>query len=158
VDIQAVLAGVGRAIGAGHAQSLAQEIRARGSVDEAIAALAADESSARLSLLLAYRAALAEASQPLLRVGRLRLNAQDIDSRAETLWREAAEDAGLAAARRLRGEANLARTFERRAAAAESLAAELESEAFEMRLEAAQIEAEHARRQSLGQALRGLAA
>ena len=85
-------------------------------------------------------------------------NTPNIDARAEPLWREAADDAGLAAARRLRGEIDLAQTFERRSAAAEALAAELESEAFGLRLEAARLEAEQARRQDLLMALQGLAA
>ncbi len=157
-DIQAVLAAAGRAISADEALSLAAEIRTRGGLEAAVTALAADESSTLLSLLLAYRAALAEAADPALRVRRLRQKARDLDARAEPLWREAAEDAGLAAARRLRGEAALAGAFERRAAAAEALAAELESEAFALRLQAAGIEAGEARRQDLVEALTGLAA
>jgi hypothetical protein len=158
LHIQAVLAVAGRTIGADEARRLAEEIRARGGLEAAVAALAADEASSFLSLLLAYRAALAEAADPALYVRRLRRRAQDLDTRSEPLWREAAEDAGLAAARRLRGESALAETFERRAAAAEVLAAALESEAFAFRLQAAQIEAEHARQQDLMQALTGLAA
>jgi hypothetical protein len=91
-------------------------------------------------------------------VRRLRRRARDLDARAEPLWREAAEDAGRAAARRLRGEIALADTFARRAAAAEALAAELEAGAFALRLQAAQIDAEQARRQDLMAALVGLAA
>lgn len=158
LEIQAILAAAGRAIDADQALRLAEEIRARGGVESAVAALAADESSSLLSLLLAYRAALAEAAEPALLVRRLRLKAQDLDARAEPLWREAAEDAGLAAGRRLRGEAALAETFERRAAAAEALAAEHEAEAFALRLRAAQIDAEQARREGLMEALTGLAA
>lgn len=136
---------------------LAHEIAARGGLEGAIAALAADESGL-LPELLAYRAALDEAADPALRICRLRLKAQDIDARAEPLWRDAADDAGLAAARRLRGETALAETFERRAAAAQALAAELEAEAFALRLKAARLEAEQARRQDLVRALEGLAA
>lgn len=137
--------------------TLEQEIAARGGLEPAIAALAADESGL-LPQLLALRACMDEAAEPALRVRRLRLQAQDLEARAEPLWREAAEDAGLAAARRLRGEARLAETFERRAAATETLAAELEAQAFGLRLEAARIEAEDARRQELVMALEGLAA
>jgi hypothetical protein len=158
LDIQAILAAAGRTVDADQGLRLAEEIRARAGLEAAITALAADESSNLLSLLLALRAALAEAAEPALRVRRLRRKAQDLDARAGPLWREAAEDAGLAAARRLRGEAALAATFERRTAAAETLAAELESEAFALRLQAAQIEAEQARRQDLTEALSGLAA
>jgi hypothetical protein len=158
LEIQDALAAAGRTLCADQARRLADEIHARGGLDVAAAALAADESSGLLSLLLAYRAAQAEAAEPDLRARRLRLKAQDLDTRAEPLWREAAEDAGLAAARRLRGEAALAVTFERRAAAAEALAAELEAEAFALRLDAAGIEAEQTRRQDLMQALTGLAA
>jgi hypothetical protein len=158
LDIQRALAAAGRTVDADHALSLVEEIRARGGLDAAVAALAADESSGLLSLLLAYRAALAEAAEPALHVRRLKRRAQDLDARAEPLWREAAEDAGLAAARRLRDEAVLAETFEHRAAAAEALATEFESEAFALRLQAARIEAEQARRQDLMQALASLAA
>jgi hypothetical protein len=158
LDIQAALAAAGRAIGAEQARVLADEIEARGSLDAAAAALAADESTGLLSLLLAYRAAQAEAAEPALRVLRLRQKARDLDARAEPLWREAADDAGRAAARRLRGETALAESFERRAAATEALATELESDAFALRLDAMQIEAEQARRQGLMGALTGLAA
>jgi hypothetical protein len=157
LDIQAALAAAGRDIEADQARRLAEEIGARGGLEAAVTALAADESSL-LSLLLAYRAALAEAAEPALRVRRLRRRARDLDARAEPLWREAAEDAGRAAARRLRGEIALADTFARRAAAAEALAAELEAGAFALRLQAAQIDAEQARRQDLMAALVGLAA
>jgi hypothetical protein len=133
------------------------EIAARGGLEPAIAALAADDSGL-LPRLLAHRAALDEAAEPHLRIRRLRLRAQDLDARAEPLWREAAEDAGLAAGRRLRGETTLAETFERRAAAAEALAAELEAEAFGLRLRAARMEAENGLRQDLVRALDGLAA
>ena len=159
LDIQAALAASGRAIDPDQAQRLAEEIRARGGmVEAALAALAADESSLLLSLLLAYRAALAETAEPVLRVRRLRRKAQDLDARAEPLWREAAEDAGRAAGRRLRGEPSLAETFARRAAAAEALAAELEAEAFALRLQAGRIEAEQARRHDLMEVLTGFAA
>ena len=136
---------------------LEQEIAARGGLDPAIAALAADESGL-LAELLAHRASLDEAAEPALHIRRLRLQARDLETRAEPLWREAAEDAGLAAARRLRGESALAETFERRAAAAETLAAGLEAEAFGLRLQAARIEASEARRLDLTRALAGLAA
>lgn len=158
LDIQTALAAVGRVADADQALRLAEELRARGGLDAAIAALAADEASALLSLLLAYRAALAETAEPGLRARRLRQKAGDLDARAEPLWREAGEDAGRAAARRLRGEAALADTFAHRAAAAETLAADLEAEAFALRLQAAQIEAAQARRRDLMQALTGLAA
>jgi hypothetical protein len=158
LDIQAALAADGRGIDAGQAQRLAAEIQARGGLDAAVAALAADEASGLLSLLLAYRAALAEIAEPALRACRLRRMAQDLDARAEPLWREAAEDSGRAAARRLRGEPALAETFARRADAAEVLAAELEAEAFDLRLQAVRIEAERARRLDLMEALTGLAA
>jgi hypothetical protein len=138
-------------------QPLAHEIAARGGLEPAIAALAADESGL-LPQLLAHRAALDEAADVALRIRRLRLRARDIDARAEPLWREAADDAGLAAARRLRGETVLAESFERRSAAAEALAAELEAEAFDLRLKAARLEAREARRHDLVTALRGLAA
>jgi hypothetical protein len=137
--------------------ALQQEVAARGGLEPAIAALAADESGL-LPQLLAWRASLDEAADPALHIRRLRMRAQDIDARAEPLWREAADDAGLAAARRLRGEIALAQTFERRAAAAEALAAELESEAFGLRLQAARLEAEQARQADLLMALQGLAA
>jgi hypothetical protein len=158
LDIQTALAAAGRAMSPDQARRLADEIAARGGLDAAIAALAADESTALLSLLLAYRAALDEAADPVLRVCRLSRMAHDLEARAEPLWCEAAEDAGRAAARRLRGETALADAFERRAAAAEALAAELEAEAFALRLEAARTEAEQARRLDLMQALTGLAA
>jgi hypothetical protein len=158
LDLRVALAAAGRAIDPDEARALAEEIDARGGLDAAVTALAADESSALLSLLLAYRATVAEAAEPGLRARRLRRRARDIDARAEPLWREAAEDAGRAAARRLRGETALADTFFRRAAAAETLAAELEAEAFALRLEAQQIEAEQARRRGLTIALTGLAA
>jgi hypothetical protein len=154
----AILAAAGRTIDIDHAERLAGEIAARGGLDAAAAALAADESSSLLSLLLAYRAALAEDAEPALRIRRLRLRAQDLDARAMPLWREAADDAGRAAARRLRGEAALADTFARRAAAAEALAAGLEADAFALRLEAARIEAGHALRLDLVEALSDMAA
>jgi hypothetical protein len=156
--IQAVLAATGQTIDDDQAQRLAEEIRARGGLDAATAALAADESSRLLTLLLAYRAAMAEVAEPTLRIRRLRQSAQGLEARAEPLWREAAEDAGLAAARRLRGETALADAFDRRAVAAEALATELEAEAFALRLQAARIEAEQGRRADLMQALTGLAA
>jgi hypothetical protein len=158
LDIQAALIAGGRAVDPGQARRLAREIAARGGLDHAAAALAADESAALLSLLLAYRAARAEAVEPALRLRRLERRARDLEARAAPLWREAAEDAGLAAARRLRGESGLADGFERRAAAAEALAAELEAEAFDLRLQAARLEAEQARRRDLLAALEGLAA
>ena len=158
LDILAALAAAGRAANPDQAGRLAEEIRARGGLEAAASALAADEASGLLSLLLAYRAALAEAVEPVLRMRRLRQRAQDLDARAEPLWREAAEDAGRAAARRLRGEAALAEIFAARAAAAEGLAAELESEAFTLRLRAARIEAGQALRLDLMEALTGLAA
>jgi hypothetical protein len=158
LDIQATLAAAGRTIDADQAQRLAEEIRARGGLDPALTALAADESSDLLNLLLAYRAAQAEAVEPALRIRRLKQRARDLDARAEPLWSEAAEDAGLAAARRLRGEPALADTFERRAAASEALAAELEAEAFALRLQATRIEAGQARRLDLMETLAGLAA
>ena len=137
--------------------ALDHEIAVRGGLEQAIVALAADESSL-LSQLLAHKAALDEAAEPALRILRLQRSAHDLEVRAEPLWREAAEDAGLAAARRLRGEPDLAETFERRAAAAEALAAELEAEAFGRRLQAARLEAEQARRRDLMAALEDLAA
>ncbi|HEY4029972.1 MAG TPA: hypothetical protein VGM25_06485 [Caulobacteraceae bacterium] len=158
LDIQAALAAAGRAIDADQAQVLAEEVRARGGLGAAVTALAADESSALLSLLLAYRAALAEAAEPALRARRLIRKARDLDARAEPLWREGAQDAGLAASRRLKGETALADALARRAAAAETLAAELEAQAFALRLEAARIEAEGTRRQGLMETLTGLAA
>jgi hypothetical protein len=157
-DIQAALAAAGRSVAPDQAQRLADEIRARGGLDPATAALAADEATELLSLLLAYRAALAETDEPSLRLRRLQQQARDLDVRAAPLWREAAEDAGRSAARRLRGEAALAETFALRAAAAEALAAELEAEAFALRLQAARLEAEQARRRDLIEALAGLAA
>ncbi|MEI9890948.1 MAG: hypothetical protein WDN45_10545 [Caulobacteraceae bacterium] len=140
-----------------HDDALDREIAARGGLEAAIDALAADESGL-LPLLLARRAAIDEAAEPALRVRRLRLKAHDLDARAEPLWREAADDAGFAAARRLRGEIALAQTFEHRSAAAEALAAALEAEAFGLRLQAARIEAAEARQHDLVQALEALAA
>jgi hypothetical protein len=157
-DIRAALAAAGRSVDPDQAQRLADEVRARGGLDAAAAALAADESSRLLCLLLAYRAALAETAEPALHLRRFQQRARDLDARAEPLWREAAEDAGRAAARRLRGEAALAETFARRAAAAEALASELEAEAFALRLQAALIEAEQARQSDLMEALAGMAA
>jgi hypothetical protein len=156
-DIAAALAYAGRAVEPDRSCALAEEIRARGGIDRACTALAADE-SALLPLLLAYRAALDEGAEPDLRLRRLRSHAQDLETRAEALWREAAQDAGVAAGRRMRSEPDLAETFERRAAAAEALAAELEAQAFAARLEAAQIEAGETRRRDLVLALEALAA
>jgi hypothetical protein len=156
-EIAAALASAGRTVEPELARALAEEIRARGGIALACTALAADE-SALLPLLLAYRAALDEAAEPELRLRRLRSRARDLETRAESLWREAAEDAGLSAGRRLRGDLALAETFERRSAAAEALAAELEAEAFASRLEAAQIEAVEARLRDLALALESLAA
>ena len=137
--------------------ALQHEIAIRGGLEQAIAALAADESGL-LAPLLAYKAALDDAAEPALRIRRLQRRAHDLETRAEPLWREAAEDAGLAAARRLRGEPGLAETFERRAAATEAFAAELEAEAFALRLQAARLDAEQTRRRDLMAALEGLAA
>ena len=156
-DIAIALAYAGRAVESDLPLALAEEIRARGGIDAACTALAADESPL-LSLLLAYRAVIGETAEPALRLRRLRSRAQDLETRAEALWREAADDAGLAAGRRLRGEPVLAETFERRAAAAETLAAELEAEAFALRLEVAHAEAMEVRRRDLALALGGLAA
>ena len=157
-DIRATFVAAGRSLGPHQARRLAGEIAARGGLDAAATALAADEASELLSALLAYRAALAETADPALRVRRLKQKARDLDARAEPLWREAAEDAGRSAARRLRGEAALAETFARSAAAAEALAADLEAEAFALRLQAAHIEAGQGRRRDLIEALAGLAA
>jgi hypothetical protein len=156
-QIRAVLTAAGRTVDPAQAQALAREIAARGGPSATAAALAVDE-SALLPLLLAYRAALEEAEAPALKLRRLRQRACDLDARAEPLWREAASDAGLAAARRLRGEPALAESFARRSAAAEALAAELEAEAFTLRVQAARIEAAEARRLDLVRALQGLAA
>jgi hypothetical protein len=156
-DIAAALADAGRAVESDLPRALAEEIRAHGGVDPACTALAATE-SALLPLLLAYRSALHEAAEPQLRLGRLRSRAQDLETRAEALWREAADDAGLAAGRRLRGETDLAETFARRSAAAEALAAELEAEAFGLRLQAAEIEGVEARQRDLALTMKGLAA
>jgi hypothetical protein len=158
LDIQTTLAAAGRTVAPDQACRLADEIAARSGLDAAVLALAADESSALLSLLLAYRAALDEAADPVLRLGRLKRMAKDLDARAEPLWLQAAEDAGRAAARRLRDESVLADAFERRAAAAEALASDLEAEAFALRLEAARIESEQTRGLDLMEALTGLAA
>jgi len=136
---------------------LACEIQARGGLEPAIQALAADESPL-LPRLLAHLSTLDEAADPALLARRLHQRARDLDARAEPLWLEAAQDAGLAAARRLRGELALAETFERRAVAAEALAAEFEADAFALRLQAAQIEASQNRRRDLARALEGLAA
>ena len=156
-DIAAALAYAGRAVESDRSCALAEEIRARGGIDRACTALAADE-SALLPLLLAYRAALDEGAEPDLRLRRLWSRAQDLETRAEALWCEAAQDAGLTAGRRMRGEPELAEIFERRSAAAETLAAELEAAAFAVRLEAAQMEAGEARRRDLILALQALAA
>jgi hypothetical protein len=158
LDIQAALAVSGQAVAVDQACRLAEEIAARGGLDAAVAALAAEESSGLLSLLLAYRAALAEAAEPDLRILRLRQMARDLEARAEPLWREAADDAGRGAARRLRGEVALAEIFEHRASTAEALAAELEAEAFALRLQAEGLQAERTRRADLMEALTGLAA
>ena len=137
--------------------ALEHEVAIRGGLEPAIAALAADESGL-LPQLLAHKAVLADAAEPALRICRLQRRARDLEARAEPLWREAAEDAGLAAARRLRSEPGLAETFERRAAATEAFAAELEAEAFALRLQAARLQAEQMRRRDLVAALEDLAA
>lgn len=137
--------------------ALDHEIAVRGGLEPAIAALAADESGL-LPQLLARQAALDEAADPALRVRRLRLKAQDLETRAQPLWREASDDSGLAAGRRLRGETALAEIFERRAMATEALAADMEAEAFGLRLEAARLDAEQARRLDLVMALQAMAA
>jgi hypothetical protein len=140
------------------AERLAHEIAACGGLDAAASALAVDEATGLLSRLLALRAALEEQDDPDRRIRRLRLQAQDLDAKAEPLWRQAAEFAGKAAARRLRGEAELAAGFEARVVAAERLAAELEAQAFALRLQAGRLEASSQRRHRLLAAMAGLAA
>jgi hypothetical protein len=137
---------------------LAAEIAAHGGPERAAAALANDESSDLLTLLLARRADLEELADPALAVARRRREAEDLDARAEAAWAEGAEFAGKAAARRLTGDVDLAAAFQRRAEAAESLAFTLEDQALALRLQAARSEASHHRRRDLIEALGGLAA
>jgi hypothetical protein len=148
----------GRFVDRSTAERLAAEIAARGGVDAAACALAADEATELLSCLLAFRTALGEQADPAKRVRRLRLQAQDLDAEAEPLWREAAEFAGKAAARRLRGESDLAAAFEARVEAAERLAAEREAQAFAFRLDAARLESADQRERQLIAAIGALAA
>jgi hypothetical protein len=138
-------------------EALAAEIARYGGLERAIAALAND-ASALLPQLLAYRAALAEQADPARRIANLRTEAHDLDHRAEPAWAEAAEMHGRAAFRRLQGEHDLAETFLRRAHAAERFAAALEAEAFAKRLEAARMEASAERQQELAGLLQTLAA
>jgi len=152
------LASVGQALPAAQADRLAAEIEACGSVEAACDALADDGDHELLPVLLAFRAALRERADPSLRPARLLREARDIEARAEPFWREAAEFAGKAAARRLRGEAALAAAFEQRAAAAERLAAALEAQALQHRLEAAQLQASAARSHEFLSLLQSLAA
>ena len=135
------LIAVGRPLCMARAQGVAREIAVYGDIDRAAAALGNDGAHARLSDLLAYRAALAERAEPDLHIARLRREAADLDARAEPSWAEAADLAGRAAFRRLQGETDLAALFDRRALASEQVAAELEAKAFAKRLQAAAMQA-----------------
>jgi hypothetical protein len=153
----AACACAGRPITAPRAGRLADEIAACGGLDQAVQALANDDAFGALGDLLAYRAALAEIADPSILINRLRRDASDLDARAEPAWAEAADLYGRARFRELRGEADLADGFRRRAEAAERLAATLEAEAFAKRLQAARLQAEQAQRQGLAAALGDIA-
>lgn len=153
-DVIQALRTSGRSIDEPRARRVAEAIEAHGGLDRAAAGLANDERPETLGDLLAYRAAVQEASEPALRIARLRRQAEDLDARAEPLWREAAEFHGRSAYRRARAEATLADQFLAQATAAERLAARLEAEALAKRLEAGDVSANC----GLAQLLQALAA
>ncbi len=157
-EVQRVLSLTGCSAGLEAAESICAEIRTYGSVALAAAALAQDEATGALAALLAYRSALEELADPAQRIARLRLQAQDLDARAEPAWTEAAEFAGKASHRARQGEDDLAGAFAQRAAAAERLAAELEAQALTLRLQARALEAAQARREDFLLVLNSLAA
>jgi hypothetical protein len=157
-DVWDALAATGRAADPEAAEAVCRVIAACGSIDHAAAALAHEEAYGLLSQLMAYRAAIAEQSDPAARIARLHREASDLDTRAEPVWAEAAEFAGKAAFRLLKGESDLAAVFQRRTEAAERVAAELEARAFSRRLEAAGLQASLALRADLAGALRTIAA
>jgi hypothetical protein len=157
-DVLAALTAAGRVADRDAAQAVARVIAAYGDIDRAEAALANDEAHDLLAQLLAYRAAVAELADPVLRIARLEREADGLDARAEPSWTEAAEFAGKAGFRRLQGEGELAAVFQRRTEAAERLAAALEAQAFAKRLEAAGLRAALACRAGLGAVLRTIAA
>jgi hypothetical protein len=157
-DVRDALAATGRATGPETAEAVCRVIAACGCIDRAAAALAHEEAYGLLAQLLAYRAALAEQSDPALRIARLHREAADLDARAQPLWVESAEFAGKAAHRRLQGETDLAALFQRRTEAAERVAADLEAQAFARRLEAAGLHASLARHADLSATLRTIAA
>jgi hypothetical protein len=152
------LAAAGREASQRTAERIAREITTYGGVDQAAAALAHDQAHDLLSDLLIYRGALAERRQPDLRIARLRQEADDLEARAEALWSQGAEFAGRASFRRLRGDADLAAVFQRKADSAERLAAGLDAEAFGKRLEATHMQAALARREAAIQMVKTVAA
>jgi hypothetical protein len=157
-EVLRVLALTGRRSSPQDAEAVAGAIGAYGSLACAAAALAHDEACDRLTGLLAYQAAIEELADPALRIARLRLQAQDLDARAEPARAEAAEFAGKAAHRRNQGEMDLAQAFAGRARAAERQAAALEAEAYALRREASALAAAEWRRAEFAASLRGAAA
>jgi hypothetical protein len=157
-DVRAALTATGRAADPEAIDALCRVIAACGCIDHAAAVLAHEEAHGLLTQLLAYRAAVAEQSDPAARIARLHRQAADLDVRARPLWAESAEFAGKAAYRRLKGETDLAALFQRRTEAAERVAAELEAQAFARRLEAAGLQASLTLRADLTTALATLAA
>ncbi len=143
-DILEVLTTAGRPATRQIAERIEGEIARYGDLACAVAALTHEDAPALLSDMLAYRAALAEAADPRLRIARLRREADDLDARAEPLWLEAADCAGRARFRRSQGQGELAAIFERKTQAAERLAAALETESFAKRLEAAHLQIAYA--------------
>lgn len=161
--LQAALAAHGHAADPADIRRLAAEIAAHGGLEHggpqrAAAALADDEATDLLALLLTCRAGLEEQADPALAAARRYRQADDLDARAEAAWAAGAEFAGKAAARRLSGDIDLAAAFQRRAEAVEGVAFTLEDQALALRLQARRIEAAEARRHDLIDALRGLAA
>lgn len=120
---------------------LANEVRARGSLQRAITALRVDECHDLLREALRVQRAEKEASETLdQRAFRLGLRAADLDAQAERHMAAAADAAGMAAGRRLKGnDDEYARSFDREAKYCTEMATEASAEAARLRSQAASL-------------------
>lgn len=138
--ILATFAATDRDITGQRAEAIAGQLRAYASFEIAAMAAQADEASQTYGDLLAFRAAKRELADRTVWIARLRTEADDLWTRAQTLRAEEAEDAGRAASRRLRGDHALAERFDRMSKAASAVADELEAQCFAKVLRAAELE------------------
>ena len=139
-DIQTALLAVGRNADLGRCALLSADLRSTGDLDRAIAQLRNDERHDSLTFALSYRAALAEAADPMVMVRRLRTEASDLQYRADKMMADGAENAGKAADRLAKGQLALAADYQRSADAAERAGAALTDDAAAKHAQADDIE------------------